>query len=161
MSRFIDRPDYYTVEPFSDDPIVTGGLVRTKKLNVFYVDVNSGYKQNLKGLVIYDDDVVSQQVANIFATPLGSDPFEPTFGSNVPYRLFEPINDMTAFLLYADCISALIQWMQKPGRILVNTASSFVRPINNDPDTEGYEVKMVYSIVQAKALSFFHGFIIK
>lgn len=161
MSRFVVNPDYYTVEPQSDDPIIQGGLTRVKKLNVYYIDINSSYKIDTKGIIVYDDDVVNMQIANIFATPIGSDDFEPTFGSNLPYRLFDPITDLTSYLMFNDSIGALTTWMQNPGRLVINSPASYIRPINNDPDTEGYEIKISYALPQVPALSFFQGFILR
>lgn len=161
MSRFIVDPSYYTVEPFSDDPIVQGGLTRVTKLNIYYIDINSQYKVDTKGLIVYDEDVTNMQIANIFATPIGSDDFEPTFGSNLPYRLYDPINDVTSYLMYNDTIAALTKWMQNPGRLVINLPTSYVRPINNDPDNEGYEIKISYSLPNVPALKFFHGLMLR
>jgi len=159
MSRFSVKPDYYSEVPYSDLPIQPGGLNRTKKLNIYYIDINSSYRQDQKGLIVYDEDAIKVQIANIMSTPLGSDHFEPTYGSNVPYRLQDPINERTSFLLRNDTIGALGKWMA--GRITVNAALSTVRPIANDPDAEGYEVKIYYSIIKANVIAEFHSFVLR
>lgn len=162
MSRFVleDR-EYYTVAPHSDIPIVEGGLASVKKIDVYYIDINRAYKENLKGIILYDEDVINGEIANILATPLGSDQFEPTFGSNVPYRLMDPINDITAWLLYTDTIGALNTWMVQKGVITLVNPSSYIVPIDGNPDREGYEINMVYRNNMTKVLTSFHSFILR
>ncbi len=159
MSRFSVKPDYYTVAPVSDDAIVTGGLILTKKLDIYFIDINSNYRMDQKGLIIYDEDVIKNQIANILATPLGSDHFEPTYGSNLPYRIHDPVTNSTAFLLYNDTIDAISKWMRS--KITVLPAQSFVRPIDNDPDNDGYEIRLIYYINNTKAIASYDGFILR
>ena len=159
MSRFSQSPDYYSSVPYSDIPIVPGGLNRTKKLNTYYIDINSEYSVNQKGLIVYDTDAIKNQISNILATPLGSDHFEPTFGSNLPYRLYDPITSGTAFLIYNDTIGAVSRWMGD--RIAVNQALTIVRPMDNDPDSEGYEIRMPYQILFNKVIAEFSAFVLR
>lgn len=159
MSRFSNKPDYYSEVPYSDLPIITGGLARVTKLNIYYIDVNVNYTVDQKGLIVYDTDAIKNQMSNVLATPIGSDHFEPTYGSNLPYRLYDPITAGTAFLIYSDTISALQKWMGN--RILINQALAFVRPIDNDPDSEGYEIRMPYQILYNKVIAEFHSFVLR
>lgn len=160
-SRFTQIPDYYTIEPESDDPIQPGGLNIPRKVDVYFIDVNVDYKQNLKGLIVYDEDVVKMQIANIMATPLGSDHFEPTYGSNVPYRLMDPINAITGRLLYNDTIGALHTWMELTGRIRIDRTNSDIIPIDNNPDNEGYQVTMYYTVLKTSVIASFRAFLLR
>lgn len=162
MSRFSLKPDYsdyYSMAPVSDDAIVPGGLISTKKLDIYFIDINSNYRLDLKGLIIYDEDVIRNQISNILATPLGSDAFEPTYGSNLPYRIHDPITDATAFLLYNDTIDAIGNWMRS--KITVLPAQSYVRPIDGDPDNDGYEINLIYYNNTTKAIAAYNGFILR
>lgn len=159
MSRFSQKPEYYSDVGYSDLPIITGGLTRVKKLNIYYIDLNVNYTADQKGLIVYDTDAVKNQISNILATPLGSDDFEPTYGSNLPYRLYDPITASTAHLLYTDTISALKIWMG--GRIIINQSAAFVRPIDNDPDSEGYEVRVPYQIAFNKVIAEYSAFVLR
>lgn len=162
MGRFtLQKQDYYTASPVSDIPIVEGGLSGGRKLDIYYVDINTAFKRNLKGLILYDEDVVKGEIANILSTPLGSDHFEPTYGSNVPYRLMDPINNVTSWLLENDTISALNKWLQEPGVISMQLSNSYVIPINNNPDSEGYEIKFTYRVNKTKVISQFHSFLLR
>lgn len=162
MSRFSQKPDYYTAHPNSDLPIVPGGLNLPRKLDVFYIDVNRTFQyQDQKGLIVYDDDVVKRMVGNILSTPLGSDHFEPTFGSNLPYRLQDSITDKTAWLIYIDTIQALGIWLENQNVIALHKPACYVRPAYNNPDMEAYEIKMTYTILKTTVVSSFNSFLIR
>lgn len=161
MSRFTQKPDYYTSAPNSEIPIVPGGLNLPRKLDIYYVDLNRSYIQDLKGLIVYDEDVVKRMVANILATPLGSDDFEPTYGSNVPYRLMDPINDKTSWLLHIDTIQALTTWLEDRNIISLDKSKCYVRPADNNPEIEAYEIQMVYTILKSSVVASFNSFLIR
>ncbi|QXV74126.1 putative outer wedge baseplate protein and lysozyme protein [Rhizobium phage RHEph12] len=159
MSRFTVKPDYYSDSPVSDDPIVPGGLNLVRKLNIYYEDINVNYLRDKKGLVVFDDDVTKMQISNVLATPIGSEHFEPTYGSNVPYRLMDPISNITTYLLMNDTIGALGIWMGS--RITVNRATSSVQPIQGDPDSEGYEIRLYYSLNRTRVINEYHAFLLR
>lgn len=161
MSRFTQKPDYFTQAPDSENPIVPGGLNMPRKLDIYYIDINCNYLKDLKGLIIYDEDVVKVEVANILATPLRSDHFEPTFGSNIPYRLQDPISDKTSWLLTNDSIEALTFWLEERGVIRLQKNLCYVRPALNMPDMEAYEIKMVYTILKNSVVATFNSFLIR
>lgn len=158
MSRFTLAPDYYTNASTSDDPIITGGM-KVRKLDIYYIDINTNYRVNQKGLIIYDEDVVKNQIANILATPIGSDAFEPTYGSNLPYRIQDPITDTTSFLIYNDTIAAISKWLGD--RITVMTSQSYVRPLNGEIDSEGYEIRLIYYMNKTRAIAEFSSFLLR
>lgn len=162
MSRFTQKPDYYTDSPVSENPIEPGGLLLPKKKNVYYMDVNRSYKyHDLKSMIVYDEDAVNRFIANILLTPLGTDSFEPTFGSNVPYRLMDSVSNITAHLLKSDSMAALTEWLVKPEVIVLYQQSSYVRMLQDEPEGEGYEIKIVYSIQKTKVLREFHQLLLK
>lgn len=158
-SRFTVKPDYYSDVPVSDIPIIPGGLAIVQKLDVYYIDVNATYSLDRKGLIVYDEDVIKRMIANIMSTPLGSEHFEPTYGSNVPYRLMDPISNSTSFLLFNDTIGALKRWMK--GLISVNIQSSYIRPVDDNPDSEAYEIRLYYSVLKAKVIGQYNAFLVR
>ena len=162
MSRFTQKPDYFTAAPNSDLPFEPGGLNIPRKIDIYYIDINVSFRyQDLQGLIVYDEDVVKRMVANILATPIGSDHFEPTFGSNIPYRLMDPISDKTSWLLYQDSIGALNTWLEERRIITLHKPACYVRPIDNNPDLEGYEIQMTYTIIKSSVVAQFNSFLLR
>jgi hypothetical protein len=47
------------------------------------------------------------------------------------------------------------------GRINVITAQSYVRPIDGDPDNEGYEIRLTYFELKNKVIATYDGFILR
>lgn len=125
-------------------PFVSRRLGRAQLLDIYFMDVNSTFRQDNKELIIYDQDAINRQITTILSTPLRSEDFEPTFGSLLPYRLFDPIGNITAYLLRSDTIDAIGTWMK--GRITMNMAQTDVSIINDNPDYEGYIITMPYRI---------------
>lgn len=135
----------------SDLPYVTRRMKRPYKQSIYYSDVNSSFRRDDQPLIVIDSHAINRQMNNVLSTPLGSDWFEPTFGSLLPYRLFDPITPMMAFLLRNDTIDALSKWMSS--KILVDTVNSKVNPYNDDADYEGYLIDMRYQILKTGVIA--------
>lgn len=105
---------------------IAAGAIKVKVSQPFARDLNAmyGIKETLlvsdatttrklrKSILVDDELAIKIQMLNILGTPLGSEDFEPTYGSNLPFRLFEAITDTTAFLIENDTIDALRAWMR-------------------------------------------------
>lgn len=76
-------------------------------------DVNNTYGQELGSLLVDNDIAVRKRMLNLLSTPLGTDHLEPTYGSLLPWRLYEPINVFTEYLLETDTVEALARWMSR------------------------------------------------
>lgn len=119
------------------------------KGRLFFVDVNSGYGQGNSVELVTEDKAIKSQIANILSTPIGSEPFEPEYGSLLPWRLFEPINQVTSWHIENDTIVAVGRWMGS--RITVSRRDCLVRPIFDDPSgNEGYYIMLRYQINATK-----------
>lgn len=134
----------YGFDTDSQLPFVKRRLGRPTLVNVFYSDVNSGFRQNKDDLIVTDDRAIDLQINNILSTPLRSDEFEPEFGSMLPYRLQDLIQSRTAYLLRNDTIEALRKWMGR--HISLDLTKSSVRVIDDNPDYEGYLIDIRYQI---------------
>ena len=77
----------------------------------------------------------------------------------IPYRLFDPINEMTAFLIYTDTIEAVRKWMGNSVTVFEDQA--YVTPVNNDPDSEGYEVVLPYLVNMNKSVGTYHAILLR
>lgn len=115
---------------------------------IFYKGINPNFRNEikLKPLILNDIDAIQAQMINILKTPIGSEYFMPDFGSNIYYRLGDPINMETSFLLEQDTVEALSKWMG--GHIEVYLNSSYVTPIYEE---DAYDIAVAYSPIFTKA----------
>lgn len=121
---------------------------------VFYKDVNldwGGLSDISGSLTVYNHDAIQQKMSNVLGIVVGEEPFEPTFGSLLPYRVFEPINIDTAFEIEFDTIIALSRQMS--GEITVYNRMTSVTPLDADIfNGEGYEVVIGYMDKKSKTV---------
>lgn len=153
LTETYDQSDRIVFE-FTQDgqlPFVKRNLGKTAKQNIYYSDVNSRFKLDDQALIVYDSRAINRQIDNILSTPLGSDDFEPEFGSMLPFRLFDPITPMVSFLLRSDTIDAVGRWLGS--KITMDTLNSSVDILNDDPDYEGYLVNMRYMVNKTRAIA--------
>lgn len=115
---------------------------------IFYKGLNPNFRNELriKPLILKDIDAIQAQMINILKTPIGSEYFLPDYGSNIYYRIGDPMNAETAYLLELDTISALSKWMA--GHIEVFLNSSYVTPIYEE---DAYDIAVAYAPVFTKA----------
>ncbi len=139
-----DSNPTFVIKADSDLPIIQKPLKAPTARSIYYSDVNSAIKQDGKALVLYDADAINKQINNILSTPLGTDDFEPTFGSLLPYRIHDNITDRTAWLIRNDTIEAIRLWMGN--RITVDQTQSAVEVLGEEYDNDGYLVNVVYTI---------------
>lgn len=107
---------------------------------IYYKDVNANYTLNDKGINVIDSDAIRQKLMNILSVIPGEEHFEPLWGSRIPYRLFEPINGRTAFLMEFDTVTAAHSFMSADIEVLHNQCS--VTPMD---DEDGYVIDLVYT----------------
>jgi phage baseplate assembly protein W len=110
------------------------------KAPTFYSDINTNYMQNSSVLILSGKSAIDNKISNILTTPLGSDPFEPLFGSLLPFRLHDHINSVTAELIKQDSIDALDRWMFNTITVYRNQAN--VTPLSSE---EGYHIYIPFS----------------
>lgn len=123
-------------------------LAPLPKGRLFFLDVNKNYGEGGdQRSLLSEDDAIKGQIGSILSTPLGSEPFEPEFGSLLPWRIHEPINQMTAWLIENDTITAVSRWLVS--RIKVARDQCFVRPLETE---EGYAINLTYQVLRTKAI---------
>jgi phage baseplate assembly protein W len=80
--------------------------------SVIIRDVNPDYALlNNNNILVEDDEALRKQIRHLLSTPIGTEDFEPTYGSNLPFRLMDPIGDLTAYLMETDVILAIRKWL--------------------------------------------------
>lgn len=101
-------------------------------------DINLGYSDSSSTLVIYGIDTINNMIENLCFTVAGEREFEPLFGTRIPYLLFDPCDETTAYLIETEL------WDKVPlflPFITLNKQQSSVVPFIN---FDGYEVTVVY-----------------
>lgn len=116
------------------------------------LDVNPGWQTfNTEPILIKRKAAVREQIFNLVSTVIGTEQFEPSFGSGLPNRVFELANSngiggarMTS-LLKEDIIDAVTQFMG--GSVVVDHGESRVIP---DYGNEAFVITLEYYIIDAK-----------
>jgi phage baseplate assembly protein W len=106
----------------------------------FALDLNAEFNGEDEPLVVSNQVALRQKIGNILGVLIGEEHFEPTFGSLIQFRLFDPVGDMTAFNIRFDTIDAIATFMSPD--VQVNHSLCSVQPL---PDGDGYAVDLVYS----------------
>lgn len=119
----------------------------------YFVDINSEFGIDGKREILVEEDAIKAQIRNILSTPTGSEPFEPEYGSLLPYRLFEPINVANAWNIENDTVVAIRRWMAS--RIEVTRQQVYVQELLPDESAgaEGYYIRMSYTITRTRAVA--------
>jgi phage baseplate assembly protein W len=105
------------------------------------LDLNNSYGGTSDQLIIAQVEAVIGEIDNVMSTRIGEEWWEPTYGSNIPNRVFDPINATTAWLLSHDLQDALARWVPQ---VQIDTSKSSVVPF---PDLRAYVVTISFAIV--------------
>lgn len=122
--------------------IYSVGKARFRTKEPFSLDINPDFALDENQLLVEDEVAVKKQILNILGTPIGTEDFMPRYGSNLPYRLFDFINEITAHLMYLDTVAALETWMANRIRLL--TPGTDIIPTL---DEDGYTINLSYVIL--------------
>lgn len=115
-----------------------------------YIDVNIDFDNAGDNILVVDSAAVRAKIMNVLGVILGEEPFEPTFGSLLPFRLFNPVNEDTAFRLEADVIGALMT--QMASEITVYHGACRVAEL---PNGDGYSITVTYSPKNSRTVDTF------
>ena len=113
-----------------------------KKL-VLYTDINNNFTLDKYDLVIVNIEAINNQIHNVLTTIIGSRVKEPTFGSMLPELLFDPLDDITAWLIETATWDALITWLGDRIELDLSQCSVVVNSVN-----QGYDATVVYRLRQ-------------
>lgn len=102
-------------------------------------DINSAF-DGFNGITSKDVELVEGEILNVMSTSIGEEWEEPTYGSRIPTRLFDPITQQTAWLLEHDLDDACRLWVPQIKVDLTNT-----RAIPY-PDQRFYVFNIVYTL---------------
>lgn len=111
-------------------------------------DINLQYSRSRGEFIVYDNKAVQLMIANVLFTIPGERVFEPEFGSNLPFLLQEPMNEITAWKIENESYIALQRWIPY---ILVDRRNALVIP---NYDAGRYSVRLPY--LELNPASFFN-----
>jgi len=121
--------------------------------SVTYKDLNLLFRVGPGDLVLQDEDVINQSVANILGTQKRSRVFNRNFGSNIHNSLFESITPAMIRQLKTDIYQALSIW--EP-RISLSTQDVVV---NGFEDEQLIEITVNYIILATSQTGTFNDII--
>lgn len=108
---------------------------------VLYTDINNSFMLDRYDLVIENIEAINGQIQNVLNTVIGSRIKEPTFGSMLPFLLFDPTDEETAWMIETAVWDALITWLGD--RIDLDLAQSRVIM---DKINQSYDATVVYRL---------------
>lgn len=120
--------------------------LRTLRHDAYYRDINNQWNVSINAIV-EDEMAVKRQIDNLLGTPIGTEFFEPTYGSNLPFRIMDPINEMTAYIIETDTFLAIWTWMRD--RVTLDYSRSKIYPIE---EADGYVVDLVYYVIKSSKM---------
>lgn len=105
------------------------------------VDINTNYGSDGNGILVNDITLIQGEIFNVLTTLIGEEWEEPTYGSRVPVRLFDPITLQTAYLMEHDLDDAMRMWVPQ---IRVDLSKTRAIPF---PDQRMYIFDIHYTIL--------------
>jgi len=106
-----------------------------------YSDIDLAFANKPSGEIYKKNDAaaVKQAVSNLLQTNHFEKPFQPFFGGNLRYYLFELADDNTAYEVYDNVIRAINRYEPRANVLEVD--------VNSQPDSNSLAVKVVFEIV--------------
>ena len=114
------------------------------------IDVNAEFNGAEQPILVTDIRAIRQKLMNIFSVVPGEEHFEPTWGSLIPYRLFETVTQGTALNIEFDTISAAHRFMNTDIQVLHGQSS--VKELDTG---DGYLIELVAKPRNSRSLSSF------
>ena len=106
-----------------------------------YIDMPSKLYNKKSGIAkpVKGTEAVKNSIHNIIATPIGSIPGHPEFGSRVNKYIFELIDPAIKEMIKAEISYSLKRWEPRVDIISIE--------VNDDPDYNRVTIKMIYNII--------------
>lgn len=103
-------------------------------------DINPDFTLNNDDIILTEHKAVQAQMRHVLSTVLGSESFDPFFGSMFPLRLYEPISAITGYTLELDTYVAINRCMGGVVSVYPNVS---IVPLTQE---DGYQVDLPYII---------------
>jgi phage baseplate assembly protein W len=116
-------------------------------VQIQYQDIDILMKKDSFGdiSVVTNDDAINQSIAHILNTTKGEQLWDPQFGSNLKFFLFEKISPITANLIRQDIEYALKNYEPR-----ISIVEILVEP---EEDKYQYNISVTYEIVRLNSLA--------
>jgi phage baseplate assembly protein W len=79
--------------------------------SVSYIDVGAGFNLYSPQLLLYNARAVYNEISNVLNTPIGSEPWEPTFGCDWELELFDNPTDVSGWKIANSITTAIRKWI--------------------------------------------------
>lgn len=78
---------------------------------IYYKDLNANWTQDRKPLVVTETDALLQKLESVLTVLVGEEHHEPTFGTELPWLLFEGLTPRTVYRMEGATIRAVGEFM--------------------------------------------------
>jgi len=79
------------------------------------IDLELGYSLYRANFMVYDEFAINAMIYNVLFTVPGERPFNPEFGSDVPFLLQKPITRKHAWMIESEVIDTVRMWVPAVG----------------------------------------------
>jgi phage baseplate assembly protein W len=104
-------------------------------------DISAFYSITGAPLMAYGADAIGGDIYNVLSTIVGDEVFEPTYGCDLPLRVFEPINARIELLCQQDVYFASRNWVPQ-AQVSTSQTTAYA---NADNRLVGVEVAYAYA----------------
>jgi phage baseplate assembly protein W len=98
---------------------------------------------------VHDEDVINQSIELILSTAYGERFFNPSFGSSLPYRLFDTIDENFGERILDDIVVAINRWEDR-----ITIMEDQMRMVIN-PDQNSINIVIPYIVKRNGKTSYF------
>ena len=110
------------------------------------IDIELGYSLFRSNYMVYDEFAVNSMIYNVLFTAPGDRPFNPEFGSSVPFLLQKPITRKNAWVIESEIIDTVRVWVP----IVSSSRRNFA--IYPYPDQGYYRLAFNYDLYTPRGL---------
>lgn len=111
---------------------------------IVWVDVNSNFGEDVDPELVIDVAAINNSLFNLFSCPIGSRPFERSYGSNLLNMLFDPTDWVSIDGIEANLFQSIRTW--EPRIVLDRSRSS----VAESKDGAGFDITIAYTILRTK-----------
>lgn len=116
--------------------------VAGRLVNIVYLDINAQYGLDNNQLLLENILAINGQILHLILTPIGSVPFEPEFGSNIPGLIFDQPTGFTTMSMEDGLLLAMHRWLPVV-QVDFRRSNIFMA---DDPSESGYVFQLYYSV---------------
>ena len=118
---------------------------------IIFKDVNTLVNtQNNQSIDVSDEQAIQNSLYNLFSCQIGTRPWLPEYGTNLPKFIFEPCDNVTAIKIEQSLIESIQRW--EPRIKLLKTTDI----VSTLPTNDGFSVFVTYYIPKLNKIASFN-----